>query len=55
MILVESCSEDISSEKNAIEDFFPLSCKSFAALNAILVASDVLPIEGRPAIIIKSD
>ena len=42
-------------EKNAIEDFFPLSCNFCAALKAILVAREVLPIEGLPAIIIRSD
>ena len=54
-ILVESCSDDISSEKKAIDDFFPLSCNFCAALKAMLVASAVLPIDGRPAIITKSD
>ena len=55
IILVDNCSDDISSEKKAIEDFLPLLCSFCAALKAILVASEVLPIEGRPAIIIKSD
>ena len=54
-ILVDSCSEDISKEKNAIDDFRRLSSKLFAALNAIFVANEVFPIEGLPAIIIKSD
>ena len=30
-ILVDNCSEDISSEKKAIEDFVPFSCNFFAA------------------------
>ena len=54
-ILVDNCSEDISREKKAIVDFFPLSCNFCAALKAILVANDVFPIDGLPAIIIKSD
>ena len=54
-ILVDNCSDDISSEKKAIEDVFPLSCNFCAALNAIFVAKAVLPIDGLPAIIIKSD
>ena len=54
-ILVDNCSDDISSEKKAIEDFLPLSCNFFAALNAILVANAVFPIPGLPAIIIRSD
>ena len=41
--------------KKAIEDFFPLDCNFNAALKAILVARAVFPIDGRPAIIIKSD
>ena len=45
----------IKEEKKAIEDFLPLSCNFCAALNAIFVARDVLPIEGRPAMMIKSD
>ena len=55
IILVDNCSDDISREKNATEDFLPLSRICFAALNAMFVAKDVLPIEGRPAIIIKSE
>ena len=51
----KSSMKDTDAEKKAIEDFLPLSCNFCAALNAIFVARDVLPIEGRPAIIIKSD
>ena len=54
-ILVDNCSEDISKEKKATEDFFPLSCNFCEALKAIFVANAVLPIEGRPAIMIRSD
>ena len=54
-ILVDNFSYDISSEKKAIEDFSPFSCNFLAALKAMLVAKAVLPIEGLPAIIIKSD
>ena len=54
-ILVDSCSEDISSEKKAIQDFLPSSCNFFAALKAIFVAKAVLPIDGLPAIITKSE
>ena len=54
-ILVDNCSDDISREKKATEVLSPLSWKFLAALNAILVASAVLPIEGRPAIITRSD
>ena len=56
MLLCLFIEKDITCrEKNAIDDFFPLSCNFCAALNAIFVANDVLPIEGRPAIIIRSD
>ena len=51
----EKLERDIILLKKAIVDFLPLVCNFWAALNAILVARDVLPIEGRPAIIIKSD
>ena len=54
-ILVDNCSEDISSEKKATDDF---SCRlkiCWAALKAILVAKAVFPIEGLPAKITKSD
>ena len=63
-ILVANCSEDISSEKNAtlppsINLFTPnssiFSLKLLATLNAIFVPRAVFPIEGLPAIIIKSD
>ena len=35
IILVDNCSEDISREKKAIDDFLPLSCNFWAALKAI--------------------
>ena len=42
------------SKKKATEDFKFFPCIFFAALKAILVAKDVFPIEGLPAIITKS-
>ena len=54
-ILVESCSEDISNEKKATDDFSFFSKIFFAAWYAIFVANAVLPIDGLPAIITKSD
>ena len=37
-----------------MDDFFSLSSNFFAALNAILVANAVLPMDGLPAIINRS-
>ena len=54
-ILVDNCSEDISNEKKATDDFSCLFKICWAALYAILVAKAVLPIDGRPAKITKSD
>ena len=34
-ILVDNCSDDISNEKKAMDDFLPLSCNFWAALKAI--------------------
>ena len=50
--LVANCSEDISKEKKRT---FLLFSNSFDIFEAILVANAVLPIDGLPAIIIKSD
>ena len=53
-ILVDNCSDDISSEKKATEVFKSFFFMFNEALKAIFVARAVLPIEGLPAIIIKS-
>ncbi len=48
-------SEDISSEKNKTLFFFLRFNLSIQIFDAIFVANAVLPIEGLPAIITKSD
>mgnify|MGYP003322564473 CR=1 FL=1 len=53
--LVASCSEDISSEKKRTFFLVLLFSNSFEIFEAIFVANAVLPIDGLPAIIIKSD
>ena len=62
--LAASCSDDISNEKKptdppSIDPSVPSGSnpflRLFAMLKAILVANAVFPIEGRPAIISKSD
>ena len=53
-ILVASCSDDISKEKKATVDLRPFFSIFLAAWKAMFVAKAVLPIEGLPAIIIKS-